>query len=121
MGAGWCRAAACARGDSARSAGGVGMVDRLGARRFLVVRVAVLGLGLVGRWRWTTGYLQDTVDGAGGGCGLLSPVGCPSGGSALMAMTIWSWHSEWGLERVRGSSGEVFGGNLGNKFGQNTI
>ena len=26
-----------------------------------------------------------------------------------------------GLERVRGSSGEVFGGNLGNRFGQNTI
>ena len=95
MGAGWCQGAVGASGDSACSAGGVGMVDRLGARRFLVVLVAVLGLGLVGRWRWTTGYLQDTVDGAGGGCGLLSPVGCPSGGSALMAMTIWSWHSGW--------------------------
>ena len=50
------------------------MVDRLRARRFLAVLVAVLGLGLVGRWRWTTGDVLDMVGEAGGYCGTLSPV-----------------------------------------------
>ena len=72
-----------------------GMADSLRARRFLAAPVAVLGLGLVGRWRWTTCDLLDMVDDAGGGCGVLSPVRCPNGGSALMAMNMWSWHSVW--------------------------
>ena len=68
MGAGWCRAAACARGDSKRSAGGVGMLDKLRARRFLAALPSVSGLGLVGRWRWTTGQVLDMARGAGEGC-----------------------------------------------------
>ena len=68
-GVGWCQGVVCASGDRACSGGGVGMLDRLRARRFLAALLSVSGLGLVGRWSWTTGNLLDMVRETGeGGC-----------------------------------------------------
>ena len=44
------------------------MLDKLRARRFLAALPSVSGLGLVGRWRWTTSKLLDMRRGAGEGC-----------------------------------------------------
>ena len=67
VGTGWCQGMVCASGDRACSGGGVGMLDRLRARRFLAALLSVSGLGLVGRWRWTTGNVLDMRRGAGEG------------------------------------------------------
>ena len=68
VGSGWCQGAVCASGDSARSGGSVSLLDKLRAWRFLAALPSVSGLGLVGRWRWTTGNVLDMARGAGEGC-----------------------------------------------------
>ena len=58
----------CASGNRACSGGSVGMLDHLRARRFLAALLSVSGLGLVGRWRWTTGDVLDMAREAGEVC-----------------------------------------------------
>ena len=88
MGAGCCQGAVCASGDMACSGGGVGMLDRFRARLFLAALLSVSGLGLVGRWRWTTGKLLDMRRGAGEGCCCECIVGRRGGARHGMAVQL---------------------------------
>ena len=88
VGAGCAQGAICARGDKACSAGGVGMVDQLRARRFSAALLSVSGLGLVGRWRWAAGNVLDKAREAGEGCCCECTVGQRVGARHGMAVQL---------------------------------